>query len=78
MIAIKFSVRGRDLGSAVDEAKKAMSDLFHAPYRAEWSGEFQEEEEAEARLMIIIPASLTLIFVLLYMAFRSLIDAVSC
>ncbi len=74
-VAIKFSVRDRDLGRAVDDAKKATNDLFHAPYRAVWSGEFQEEEEAEARLMVIIPASLTLIFLLLYLAFRSLIDA---
>ena len=48
MIAIKFSVRGRDLGSAVDEAKETTSDLVQPPYRAEWSGEFQEMEEAEA------------------------------
>ena len=74
-VAIKFSVRDRDLGGAVDEAKVATKDLFHAPYRVAWSGEFQEEEEAEARLMIIIPMSLTLIFLLLYMAFRSFVDS---
>jgi cobalt-zinc-cadmium resistance protein CzcA len=48
---------------------------LQAPYRAEWSGEFQEMEEAEGRLMVIIPLSLSLIFILLYFAFRSLIDA---
>ena len=42
MVAIKFSVRDRDLGGAVDEAKEATTDLFQAPYRAVWSGEFQE------------------------------------
>jgi cobalt-zinc-cadmium resistance protein CzcA len=76
MIAIKFSVRGRDLGSAVDEARSRTKDIFHSPYRAVWSGEFEEMEEAEGRLMIIIPLSLGLIFILLYMAFHSFIDAI--
>src|SRR5262249_55117429 len=44
MIAVKFSVRGRDLGSAVDEARARTKDLFQAPYRAVWSGEFEEME----------------------------------
>jgi len=76
MIAIKFSVRGRDLGGAVDEARRRTDDLFQAPYRAVWSGEFEEMEDAEARLMIIIPLSLGLIFILLYSAFRSFLDSV--
>jgi heavy metal efflux system protein len=75
LIAVKFSVHGRDLGGAVAEAQEATKDLIQAPYRAEWSGEFQEMEEAEGRLMIVIPLSLSLIFMLLYFAFRSLIDA---
>jgi len=75
MIAVKFSVRDRDLAGAVADAKSATKDLFKAPYRSEWSGEFQEMEEAEARLMIIIPTSLILIYLLLYFAFRSVIDA---
>jgi cobalt-zinc-cadmium resistance protein CzcA len=74
-IAIKFSVRGRDLAGAVADAKEKTADLIAAPYRAEWSGEFQEMEEAEHRLMFIIPLSLTLIFILLYLAFHSIIDA---
>jgi cobalt-zinc-cadmium resistance protein CzcA len=76
MIAIKFSVRGRDLGSAVDEARRRTNELFEAPYRAVWSGEFEEMEDAEARLMFIIPLSLGLIFILLYSAFGSLLDAI--
>ncbi|HLJ91600.1 MAG TPA: efflux RND transporter permease subunit [Gemmataceae bacterium] len=76
MIAIKFSVRGRDLGSAVDEARQRTLDLFQAPYRPVWSGEFEEMEEAEGRLLWIIPLSLGLIFILLYMAFHSWLDAV--
>jgi cobalt-zinc-cadmium resistance protein CzcA len=76
MIAIKFSVRGRDLGSAVAEARTRTKKIFQAPYRAVWSGEFEEMEDAEARLMIIVPLALGLIFVLLYMAFHSLLDTV--
>jgi heavy metal efflux system protein len=76
MIAIKFSVRGRDLGSAVAEARKMTKDIFHSPYRAVWSGEFEEMEDAEHRLMLIVPLSLGLIFVLLYMAFHSLLDTI--
>jgi heavy metal efflux system protein len=74
LIAIKFSVRGRDLGSAVDEAKALTKSLFDIPYRAVWSGEFEQMEEANGRLMWIIPLSLCLIFGLLYSAFRSILD----
>jgi cobalt-zinc-cadmium resistance protein CzcA len=75
LIAVKFSVKNRDLASAVAEAQEKTKDLLQEPYRAEWSGEFQEMEEAESRLMIVIPLSLALIFMLLYFAFRSVIDA---
>ena len=75
MVAIKFSVRGRDLGGAVDAAKLATADVIQSPYHAEWSGEFQEMEEANARLMMIVPVSLALIFLLLYLAFRNFLDA---
>lgn len=75
LIAVKFSVRGRDLAGAVAEAQAKTDDLFKEPYTTEWSGEFQEMKEAEARLMIIIPLSLILIFILLYLAFHSLLDA---
>jgi cobalt-zinc-cadmium resistance protein CzcA len=74
-IAIKFSVRGRDLAGTVAEAQAKADEVIHAPYRTEWSGEFHEMEEAEQRLIIIIPLSLLLIFVLLYLAFHSVIDA---
>jgi heavy metal efflux system protein len=74
LIAVKFSVRGRDLAGAVADAQKETADLIEAPYRTEWSGEFQEMEEAEERLMYIIPLSLALIFIMLYLAFRSLLD----
>jgi cobalt-zinc-cadmium resistance protein CzcA len=76
LIAVKFSVRGRDLAGAVSDAQEATKDLMPKGYRTEWSGEFQEMEEAEARLKVIIPLSLGLIFIMLYLAFRSLVDAV--
>jgi cobalt-zinc-cadmium resistance protein CzcA len=76
MIAIKFSVRGRDLASAVADARQRTNDLFHSPYRSVWSGEFEEMEDAEGRLMVIIPLALALIFILLYSAFRSFLDSV--
>jgi cobalt-zinc-cadmium resistance protein CzcA len=76
LIAVKFSVRGRDLAGAVSDAQAATRDLIPKGYRTEWSGEFQEMEEAEARLKVIIPVSLGLIFIMLYLAFRSLLDAV--
>jgi cobalt-zinc-cadmium resistance protein CzcA len=78
LIAIKFSVRGRDLGGAVDEAKVRLKekDLLKPPYRAVWSGEFEQMEDANARLLWMIPLSLGLIFILLYSAFRSFLDAV--
>jgi cobalt-zinc-cadmium resistance protein CzcA len=76
LIALKFSVRGRDLAGAVAEGQEKTKDIFKAPYRAVWSGEFEEMEDAEARLMIIVPLSLTLIFILLYMAFRNVLDSI--
>jgi cobalt-zinc-cadmium resistance protein CzcA len=76
LIAVKFSVRGRDLAGAVAEAQRKTADLFHAPYRAEWAGEFEEMEAANKRLAQVIPISVLAILVLLYLAFRSLLDTV--
>jgi cobalt-zinc-cadmium resistance protein CzcA len=75
LIAIKFGVRGRDLASTVVEAQAKVAPLLALPYRAEWSGEFQEMEEAESRLAKVFGLSLVLILLLLYMAFRSFLDA---
>src|SRR5207244_13383465 len=75
LIAVKFSVRNRDLASAVAEAQEKTGELFQAPYRAEWSGEFQEMEEAEDRLVLVVGLALALIIVLLYLAFHSFLSA---
>jgi cobalt-zinc-cadmium resistance protein CzcA len=74
-IAVKFGVReDLDLGTAVAEVKEKTANLYPAPYVAAMGGEFEQMEDGEARLMLYIPASLALIFLLLYIAFRSLLD----
>jgi cobalt-zinc-cadmium resistance protein CzcA len=79
LIAVKFSVRGRDLAGAVAQAQADTRKLFppSTPYRAIWSGEFEEMEQAEGRLMVIVPVALGLICLLLYIAFRSLLDTLT-
>jgi heavy metal efflux system protein len=74
-IAAKFGVRDRDLAGTVAEAKEKVAALIPAGYRAEWSGEFQEMEEAEGRLVKVFGVSLAVIVVLLYLSFRSVLDA---
>lgn len=72
-IPVKFSVRNRDLGGTVAEAQQRIAENVNLPsgYRMEWTGEFQELQEARARLMVIVPISLILIFALLYGLFNS-------
>src|SRR5262249_42317231 len=67
-IPVKFSVRGRDLQSTIVEAEKKIRQQVTLPqgYHYEWAGEFQELQEAVARLKITVPISLLLIFCLLY------------
>jgi cobalt-zinc-cadmium resistance protein CzcA len=79
LIAVKFSVNNskRDLGGAVAEAQQRTAPLLPTGYRTEWSGEFQEMKEAQARLRVIIPVSLALICVLLYLAFHNLLDVLA-
>ena len=77
LIAVKFGVRGRDLASTVAEAQAKTAALLKPPYRAVWSGEFQQMQEAEHRMAIIVGLALVLIMIMLYLAFRSLIDALT-
>ncbi len=72
-VPLKYSVRGRDLGSTVAEAQKRVADNVRLPagYRIEWSGEFGALVEAQKRLALIVPLSLVLIFMLLYSLFNS-------
>ncbi len=76
-IAVKFSVSDdRDLASAVAEVQEKTMPLIPAPYRVDFGGEFEQMKDAEGRLMFIIPLALALIFTLLYVAFRSILDVV--
>ena len=72
-IAIKYSVRGRALGDAVEEAIKKVGAQVELPrgYHIDWEGEYESEKRAEARLLLIVPLTLLLIFVILYTMFRS-------
>jgi heavy metal efflux system protein len=72
-IAIKYSVRGRDLGGAVEEAIGKVSARVALPrgYRIDWEGEYESEKRAEARLFLIVPLTILFIFGLLYTMFRS-------
>jgi heavy metal efflux system protein len=75
-VPIKFSVRGRDLAGAVEEAQQRIAENVKLPtgYRIEWSGEFEWLQEAKERLAIILPITLLLIMILLYTLFNSVRD----
>ena len=76
-IPIKFSVRGRDLGSTVEEAQARIAKNIHLPngYRIIWAGEFQDLQTAKLRLAVFVPMSLALIMILLYSLFSSVRDS---
>ena len=71
--AVTFNVRGRDLGSTVGDAMKQVQQKVKLPpgYRLEWSGEYESEKRAEARLLIVVPLTILLIVIILYTMFRS-------
>ena len=72
-VAIKYSVRGRDLGSTVEEAIKKVNDQVKLPtgYSIYWEGEYQSQKRANARLLIVLPITILIIFILLYTMFKS-------
>ena len=75
---IYVDIRDRDLGGYVEEAKRAVSAHVTLPpgYSMTWSGQFEYLERASARLAIVVPFTLTIVFVLLYMTFRRMLPAV--
>jgi cobalt-zinc-cadmium resistance protein CzcA len=75
-VPVKFSVRGRDLGSAVLEAQQRVAEQVKIPggYRVEWVGEFGNLKSALQRLAIAVPVAIGLILLLLYVSFGSLRD----
>ena len=77
-IAVKFSVRGRDLGSAVDEARDKVKQHVKLAkgYEIKWNGEFENQERAEKQLMVVVPISILLIFFILFASFGNTLDSV--
>ena len=72
-VAIKYSVRGRDLGSAVEEAMKTVGQQVKLPvgYHIDWAGEYESQKRSQKRLMIVVPITLLVIFIILYTMFAS-------
>ena len=72
-VAIKYSVRGRDLGSTVEEAIKSVQEKVKLPagYTIKWAGEYESAKRANKRLSLIVPVTVLVIFMLLYSAFHS-------
>ncbi len=73
-IYIGFNVVGRDIGSVVDEGRRLLASQVHLPegYAMTWGGVFENMERANARLMLVVPITLGLVFFLLFWAFHSL------
>ena len=76
-IPIKFSVRGRDLGSTVEEAQERLAKAIKLPtgFRMVWAGEFEDLQASRKRLSIVLPITFALILVLLYGLFNTLRDS---
>jgi cobalt-zinc-cadmium resistance protein CzcA len=72
-VAIKYSVRGRDLGGTVEEAMKAVDSKVKLPpsYTLDWAGEYENAKRADRRLLLVLPVTILLIFVILYTMFQS-------
>jgi cobalt-zinc-cadmium resistance protein CzcA len=76
-LVVQCNVRGRDLGSFVDEAQRRVAEKVRLPagrYHLEWGGQFENLRRARLRLAIVVPLALALIFGLLYLTYRSLSD----
>jgi cobalt-zinc-cadmium resistance protein CzcA len=72
-VAIKYSVRGRDLGGAVEEAIEKVNAQVKLPtgYHIDWAGEYESQKRSQKRLMIVLPLTVCGIFIILYMMFSS-------
>jgi cobalt-zinc-cadmium resistance protein CzcA len=77
-LALKCNIEGRDMGSFVAEAQSRVAASVRLPegYRLSWGGEFENQRRAAARLQVVVPLSVLLIFFLLYMTFRAALPAV--
>jgi heavy metal efflux system protein len=72
-VAVKFSVRERDLGGTVEEAIKKVNASVKLPigYTLDWSGEYESEKRSERRLLLVLPLAILLIYIILYSMFKS-------
>ena len=72
-VAIKYSVRGRDLGSTVEEAIRKVNEQVKLPtgYTLDWEGEYASQKRANERLLIVLPITILIIFIILYTMFKS-------
>ncbi len=72
-VAIKYSVRGRDLGSTVEEAIQKVNAQVKLPpgYKFDWAGEYESQKRSSKRLMLVLPITIIIIFVILYTMFKS-------
>ena len=76
-ITITSNVRGRDLGSFVEEARRTIAQQVALPpgrYRLEYGGQFENMQRAQTRLLIVVPIAMGLIFVMLYFTYHSIVD----
>jgi heavy metal efflux system protein len=73
-IAIKYSVRGRDLGGTVEEAIRKVNAAVKLPsgYTYDWAGEYESQKRSEKRLLLVLPLTVLLIFIILYTMFKSM------
>jgi len=77
VVTVLLNVRGRDVGSLVDEARRVVAERVPLPPGSyiEWSGQYENEVRARQRLQIVVPVVLAVIFMLLYMTYGSFLDA---
>ena len=75
--AVKFSIRGRDMGSTIKEAQEKVNRHVQLPkgYEQKWTGDFENQRRAQQRLTQVVPVSLALIFFILFILFGNLKDA---
>ena len=74
---VTLNVRGRDVGGFVEEAKRVLSERVQLPagYYVEWTGEYENQLRARARLQLVVPIVLVVIFVMLYFTYHSILEA---
>ncbi|HWP45126.1 MAG TPA: CusA/CzcA family heavy metal efflux RND transporter, partial [Blastocatellia bacterium] len=74
---VTLNVRGRDVGSFVEEARRVLGERVQLPagYYFDWSGQYENQQRARARLQLVLPAVLAVIFVMLYFTYHSAVEA---